>query len=189
MTSPTRIGLYGGTFDPIHQGHLHLIQQLFARDLVDELIVVPTGQPWLRNRAPLAAGEDRLAMVQLAIKELPEKIRSHVWVSDVEVRRSGPTYTIDTVEELKPFRPDAQWKLILGSDAYAGIEQWHRSKELQEVIDILVIARDGEGLDIEALPISASQIRAQIQAHESEIKYLPESVWAYIKERNLYASK
>lgn len=189
MTSPTRIGLYGGTFDPIHQGHLHLIQQLFARDLVDEIIVVPTGQPWLRNRAPLAAGEDRLAMVQLAIKELPEKIRSHVWVSDVEVRRSGPTYTIDTVEELKGFRPDAQWKLILGSDAYAGIEQWHRSKELQELIDILVIARDGEGLDIEALPISASQIRAQIQAHESEIKYLPESVWAYIKERNLYASK
>lgn len=189
MSSPARIGLYGGTFDPVHQGHLHLIEQLFARDIVDELIVVPAGEPWLRSRAPFASGEDRLTMAALAIKTLPENIRSHVWVSDVEVRRSGPTYTIDTVQELKTFQPDAKWLLILGSDAYASIEQWHRSAELQALIEILVIARDGEGLDIEALPVSASQIRAHIQAHETEIKYLPESVWAYIKERNLYVSK
>lgn len=189
MSSPARIGLYGGTFDPVHQGHLHLIEQLFARDIVDELIVVPTGEPWLRNRAPFASGEDRLAMAALAVKELPENIRSHVWVSDVEVRRSGPTYTIDTVQELKAFQPDAKWLLILGSDAYTSIEQWHRSAELQALIEILVIARDGEGLDIKALPVSASRIRAQIQAHETEIKYLPESVWAYIKERKLYVSK
>lgn len=189
MSSPERIGLYGGTFDPIHRGHLYLIEQLFARDIVDELIVVPTGEPWLRNRAPFASPQDRLAMAQLAVKELPENIRSHVWVSDVEVRRSGPTYTIDTVQELKASRPDARWLLILGSDAYADIERWHRSAELQMLIEILVIARDGEGLNIEALPVSASRIRAQIQAHETEIKYLPESVWAYIKERNLYVSK
>lgn len=151
--------------------------------------MVPAGQPWLRGGAPVASSEDRLAMVQLAVKELSEDVRPHVWVSDVEVRRSGPTYTIDTVEELRRFRPDAEWKLILGSDAHAGIEQWHRSKELQELIEILVIAREGNGLDIQALPVSASQIREQIAAHESEIKYLPESVWTYIKERNLYASK
>lgn len=189
MSSPTRIGLYGGTFDPIHEGHLHLIKQLFAHDIVDELIVVPTGEPWMRSQAPTASPQDRLAMVELAVKELPEEIRSHVWVNDVEVRRSGPTYTIDTVEELKKFRPEASWKLIIGSDAFAGIEKWHRSKELQELIEIVVIARDGQGLNIEALPVSASQIRSQIQAHEGTIKYLPESVWTYIKERNLYASK
>ena len=189
MSSPSRIGLYGGTFDPIHQGHLHLIEELFARDIVDELIVVPAGQPWLRNQEPVASAQDRLAMAQLAVKELPEEIRSHVWVSDVEVRRSGPTYTIDTVEELKKFKPDSHWLLILGSDAYASIGQWHRSAELQSLVEILVIARDGEGLDIDALPVSASGIRAQIQARETEIKYLPESVWTYIKERNLYASK
>lgn len=188
MSSPARIGLYGGTFDPIHQGHLHLIEQLFARDIVDELIVVPTGEPWLRSRAPLASGQDRLAMAQLAVKELPEKIRPHVWVNDSEIRRSGPTYTIDTVEELKKSHPDARWLLTLGSDAFAGIEKWHRSHELQAMIEILVIARDGKGLNIEALPVSASQIRTEIQAHETHIKYLPESVWAYIKERNLYVS-
>ena len=188
MSSSTRIGLYGGTFDPIHWGHLHLIEQLFARDVVDELILVPTGNPWLRDRAPFASAQDRLAMAQLAVKELPQTIRAHVLVSDVEVNRSGPTYTIDTVEELKKFRPDATWLLILGSDAFAGIGQWHRSEELQSTIEILVIAREGEGLNIDALPISASQIRSQLQNNESAIKYLPESVWAYIKERNLYAS-
>ena len=189
MSSPARIGLYGGTFDPIHQGHLHLIEQLFSRGIVDELIVVPTGEPWLRARPPFASGQDRLAMAKLAVKDLPEDIQTKVSVSDIEVRRSGPTYTIDTVEEFKAQRPDATWILILGSDAYSNIEQWHRSLDLEGLIEILVIARDGEGLNIQALPISASQIRAQIQAHETQIKYLPESVWAYIKERNLYAGK
>jgi nicotinate-nucleotide adenylyltransferase len=186
LSSPTRIGLYGGTFDPIHQGHLHLIEQLFARDVVDELVLVPAGNPWLRDHAPFASAQDRLAMAQLAVNELPEIIRSHVLVSDVEVNRSGPTYTIDTVEELKKFRPEARWLLILGSDVYANIDKWHRAKELQGLVETLVIARDGEGLNIEALPVSASQIRSQIQNHERTIKYLPESVWAYIQERNLY---
>lgn len=189
MSNPARIGLYGGTFDPIHQGHLHLIEQLFSRGIVDELILVPTGEPWLRSSAPFASGQDRLAMAKLAVKDLPARIASKVSVSDIEVRRSGPTYTIDTVQELQMRQPDAKWILILGSDAYAGIDQWHRSAELQTLIEIFVIARDGQGLDIEALPVSASHIRSQIQAHETQIKYLPESVWAYIKERNLYASK
>lgn len=188
MSSPTRLGLYGGTFDPIHQGHLYLIEQLFARDVVDELILVPTGNPWLRDQAPFASAQDRLAMAQLAVKDLPQVIRAHVLVSDVEVNRSGSTYTIDTVEELKKFWPDARWFLVLGSDAFASIDKWHRSEDLQSLIEILVIAREGEGLNIDALPVSASQIRSQLQNHESAIKYLPESVWAYIKERNLYVS-
>ena len=128
-------------------------------------------------------------MAELAVQDLPENIRSRVRVSDVEVRRSGPTYTIDTVEELQAVEPDAKWFLILGSDAYTGIEKWHRSAELPGMIEILLIARDGEGLNIDALPVSASNIRAEIQANKTEIKYLPESVWAYIKERNLYVSK
>ncbi len=189
MSSPSRVAIFGGTFDPIHQGHLHLIEQLFARDIVDELIVVPAGQPWLRDSAPIASAQDRLAMAELAVKDLPVILRSKVWVSDVEIRRSGPTYTIDTVKELQGAKPDAKWLLILGSDAYAGIEKWHRSAELRSLIKILEIARDGEGLNIDALPVSASEIRAQIQAGETEIKYLPESIWAYIKERNLYVSK
>jgi nicotinate-nucleotide adenylyltransferase len=188
LSSPSRVGLFGGTFDPIHQGHLHLIAQLFARNIIDELIVVPAGQPWLRKSAPIASAQDRLAMAELGVKDLPVNIRSKVRVSDVEVRRSGPTYTIDTVKELKASRPDAQWLLIVGSDAYAGIEKWHRNAELRSLIKILEIARGGEGFNIDALPVSASEIRSQIQAGQTQIKYLPESVWAYIEERNLYVS-
>jgi len=165
-----------------------LIEQLFARDVVDELVLVPAGSPWLRDYAPQASAEDRLAMAQLAVSEMPAAIREHVSVSDVEINRSGPTYTIDTIEELNRMRPDAKWFLILGSDAFASIDRWHRSAELQSLVEVLVVARNGEGLNIDALPVSASQIRSQIQNHESAIKYLPESVWAYIKERKLYVS-
>ena len=189
MSNPLRIGLYGGTFDPIHNGHLHVIQQLFTLNSVDQLVLVPAGEPWLRSRVPFASGEDRLAMVRLAVKELPENIRSRVAVSDLEVRRKGPTYTIDTVLELKAERPDAQWLLILGSDAYGSIEQWHRSAELQGLIEVVVVARAGKGIDIQALPISASQVRAEIQSKPEAVKDIPDSVWTYIKERNLYASR
>lgn len=189
MFSPARVGIYGGTFDPIHNGHLHLIVQLLERGLVDELILIPAGEPWLRATAPIASAQDRLAMVQLAVKELPAQIQSRVVVSDIEVERSGPTYTIDTVEQLQQLRPDATWVLILGSDANERIDQWHRSDELKSLVEVLVIARDGEGLDIDALPISASQLRVSLQSNPKEQSELPESVWTYIKEQNLYASK
>jgi len=189
LSNRVRIGLYGGTFDPIHNGHLHVIRQLFSLNIVDELVLVPAGEPWLRTRAPFASGIDRLAMAKLAIKELPENIEPHVKVSNVEVSRSGPTYTIDTVQELQAGRPEAKWLLIVGTDAYESIEQWHRSAELQSLIEILVVAREGKGLDIQALPISASQVRAQIHTNPAEVKDIPESVWTYIKERRLYARK
>jgi nicotinate-nucleotide adenylyltransferase len=112
-----------------------------------------------------------------------------VTVSDLEVQRSGPTYTIDSVEHLQRLRPDATWVLILGSDAHQGISQWHRSDELQSMVEVLVIARDGDGLDIQALPISATKLRASLQVKAKEQSELPESVWNYIKEKNLYASK
>ena len=189
MFSPARVGLYGGTFDPIHNGHLHLIVQLLERGLVDELILIPAGEPWLRATAPLATAHDRLEMAQLAVKELPAQIQSRVTISDIEVQRSGPTYTIDTVEQLQLLRPEATWVLILGSDANEGIGQWHRSDELQSMVEVLVIARAGEGVNISALPISSTQLRASLQADPKEQPELPESVWTYIKEQNLYASK
>ncbi len=170
-------------------GHLHLIEQLFSRGIIDELVLVPTGEPWLRAHAPHASGEDRLAMARLAVNALPEDVRGRVSVSDVEVRRAGPTYTIDTVHELQSSRPNEKWILIIGSDAYTNFAQWHRSAELQRLIEVLVIARDGDGMNIDALPVSATEIRSQIQQGATEIKYLPESIKAYIKERNLYASK
>jgi nicotinate-nucleotide adenylyltransferase len=184
-----RIGLYGGTFDPIHNGHLHLITTLLKNHMVDELILIPAGQPMLRASTPLASADDRLAMARLAVQELPTEIQSRVVVSDIEVQRLGPTYTFDTVEHLQKLRPDTTWVLILGSDAHKAIHQWHRSKELQSQVEILVIARGGDGLDIQALPISATALRASLQSQPSKQHEIPDSVWTYIKERNLYASK
>ena len=184
--SAIRIGLYGGTFDPIHKGHMHVITQLFARDLIDELIVIPAGQPWMRSGAPIASAQDRLEMARIAVAQLPAEASSHVSVSDCEINRSGPSYTIDTVKEFIVNRPEAHFLLILGSDAYAGISNLHESAQLQSLVEILVIARDGEGLDINALPISATTIRTLTQSH---LKDSPSNVATYIKEKNLYGRK
>lgn len=156
---------------------------------MDEVFVIPVGNPWMRPQAPFASGEDRLAMVKLAVASLPADIRSHVSVSDSEVRRTGETYTIETVLELKSEHPDAQMVLIMGSDAFSTMDQWHRASELRELVEVFVVAREGVGFDIDALTISSSVIREKIYANEDVSKELPESVWSYLKERNLYASK
>jgi len=113
-------------------------------------------------------------------------MQSSITVSQIELMRSGATYTIDTIEEISAQRPDAHLILVVGSDAFATIERWHRSDELLSQVEVLVIARNGEGLDIDALPISATQLRDSLTAHADEI---PQSVEMYIKEKNLYASK
>lgn len=140
-----------------------------------------------------ASAEDRLAMVKLAVGELAPELRERIKVSDIEIRREGPTYTIDTVEALKKESPDAHLVLIVGSDAFANFAKWQRSEDLGKLVEIIVIARDSEGLDIQALDISSSQVRANLKSSivrpKSSTEDLPESIWKYIQERNLYASK
>ena len=179
------VGIYGGTFDPIHLGHLHVIDQLLQRTIVDHLLIVPAGQPLLRPDAPMASGAQRRAMCQLAIDSLPADIRSRVEVHPIEILREGPSYAIDTVDAVAATYPDAQIILFVGADAYANIDKWHRVKELMNKCRIIVIERPGysfEGLDISALDISATQIR------EGSSNQIPESVAHYIKENGLYAS-
>ncbi len=181
-----RLGLYGGTFDPIHNGHLHLIAELLQRKIVDRILVIPAGQPRLRSGEPSATGAQRRTMCQLAINELAPELRSKVEVNPIEILRMGPSYTIDTVEAVKQAYPDDVLVLIIGSDAHEKIDQWHRVDELLKLVTLEVIARPGyEGTgarDIDAIDVSATQVRL----HQSD--QLPPSVAAYIKENNLYAS-
>lgn len=203
-----RIGIYGGTFDPIHNGHLRVIVELLSRKVVDEIILIPAGMPRLRAAAPQADGKTRLEMCKLAVGDLPSGIKERVSVSDIEINRAGETYAIDTVEALGNDAQELYW--IIGSDAYANIDNWHRADELKELVSFIVIDRPGsksgenpesrvdpiKRLDIEALDISATEIRSQLNAKEqatsqSERENLgvSPSVRKFIAERKLYAGK
>ena len=181
-----KLGLYGGTFDPIHNGHLHVITQLLQRGIVDQLLLIPAGQPRLRESAPVASGPDRRAMCQLAINDLPTDIRGKVLVNPIEILRMGPSYTIDTVEAIKQAYPDDEIVLIVGTDAYAKLDHWHRVEELMKMVTLEVIARPGNianlARDIDAIDVSATQVRL------GQSDQLSPSVANYIKEHNLYVS-
>jgi nicotinate-nucleotide adenylyltransferase len=182
-----RIGIYGGTFDPIHNGHLHVITQLISRSIVDQLILIPAGSPWLRESAPLAPGLNRLAMCELALSDLPDSIGGQVEVSDTEINRLGPTYTIETVLEIRKSHPDDTLVLIVGTDAYAQFDKWHRHEELAKLVEIIIVDRPefpgASTLDIGALNVSATAVR------NGHTEMVPDSVATYIKESGLYASK
>jgi nicotinate-nucleotide adenylyltransferase len=181
-----RLGLYGGTFDPIHNGHLHVITQLLSQNIVDRILLVPAGEPRLRENAPVASGAARRAMCQLALKDLPPEISTKVEVNPIEILRMGPSYTLDTVEAIKQTYPDDEIVLIVGTDAYEKIDQWHRVDELMKLVTLEVIQRPGyfsdSARDIDAIDLSATQVRL----HQSD--QLSPSVAAYIKENNLYVS-
>ena len=194
-----KVGIYGGTFDPIHNGHLRVIVELLSKKIVDQIILIPAGEPRLRIEAPIADGQTRLEMCGLAIKDLPVELIEKVSVSDIEIKRSGPTYAIETVEELISStkselseRTDVELFWIIGSDAYANIDKWHRADELKEMVSFIVIDRPGadpnDGLDIDALDLSATQIRNDIGANK-EIHGVSPSVRKFIVERKLYAGK
>ena len=182
-----RVGLYGGTFDPIHNGHVHVIEQLIGRNIVDRLLVVPAGQPRLREHEPKATGAERRQMCQLAVNSLAPEIKSKVEVNPIEVLREGPSYTIDTVEAVAQTYPDDSIVVVVGTDAYTNIDQWHRADELKKMVEFVVIDRPNfpgtPNLDVAAIAVSATQIR---EHHSDEV---PAAVAAYIKEHNLYASK
>lgn len=181
-----KVGLYGGTFDPIHNGHLHVINALISQKVVDKLLVVPAGNPRLRDTQPQATGAQRRQMCQIAINSLSEDVKKQIEVNPIEILREGPSYTIDTVEAVAKTYPDATIVLILGTDAYEKIDQWHRADELKQMVEFLIIDRPdfpgAANFKLDALKVSATEIRE----HKSDA--VPAAVAAFIKENNLYAS-
>ncbi len=181
-----KVGLYGGTFDPIHNGHLHVINSLITQKLVDKLLVVPAGNPRLRDHQPKATGAQRRQMCQLAVNSLSDDVKKSVEVNPIEILRDGPSYTIDTVEAVAATYPGATLILIVGTDAYEKIDQWHRADELKQMVEFLIIDRPNfpgaANLQIDALKVSATEIR------ERKSDAVPAAVAAFIKENNLYAS-
>jgi nicotinate-nucleotide adenylyltransferase len=179
----SRVGIYGGTFDPIHVGHLHVITQLIEKDLVDQLLVIPAGDPLLRQHAPIATGQQRRTMCQLALADLSADVAAKVQVNPIEILRTGPSYAIDTVEAVAQNYPGDTIVLVIGQDAADKLEQWHRIDELRSMVEFLIIGRPGyagNGVDIGALNVAATTIRQGLSAEVSS------SVAAVIRENNLY---
>ncbi len=198
--SPGPLTLFGGTFDPIHLGHVHAITQIQQQVETGEILVLPAGEPWQKSDRELTPAHHRLEMCRLAFAGKPQ-----VSISDIEVRRTGPTYTIDTIEEIQRQLDHAgdqrkiQW--VIGADALKNLHTWNRYEELISKTRFVVIARPEfpvfvdqvprgtfKIIEIAALPISSSLVRERIRSGESGADLLPPLVWQYIVEHGLYGA-
>lgn len=188
----------GGTFDPIHHGHLVAANEVAAAFALDEVVFVPTGQPWQKHDRPVSAAEDRYLMTVVATASNPR-----FTVSRVDIDRAGPTYTIDTLRLLQSQRSDAELFFITGADALAQILSWHRVDELFALAHFVGVSRPGypppfpgdypEGavtvMEVPALAISSSDCRARV-ARGAPVWYLvPDGVVQYIDKRGLYRNR
>ncbi len=187
----TDIAIIGGTFDPIHNGHLQVISEIAK--IFQKVIVIPTGNPWLKDHNPIASGEQRVAMAQIAVNSL--NLGEKVQVSAMEVKRPGPSYAIDTVNELSKIYPDSKFTLVLGSDAASNLSKWHRSDELQKLIQVLVVKRPGvkssnfAEIEIAAPDLSSTQIRDKVANSADISEFVIPTVASFIKEHRLYGSR
>ena len=135
-----KIGIFGGTFNPIHNGHLHMLEILRDRLPLDEIWVMPANIPPHKEAKELASGKDRLKMATLAVEDLED-----VAVCDLELRSPGKSYTYDTLLHLKKAFPEDSFTLIMGSDMFLSFEKWYRHQEILSMCGIVCAARhDGE---------------------------------------------
>lgn len=186
------VGLLGGTFDPPHAAHVAMARAALRSALVDEVVVIPAGDPW--QKSPGTAAKHRLAMTRLAFSDEPFCV-----VDDLEVRRAGATYAIDTVEALQS--PHLRLHYIIGSDTLALLPTWHRVQELLQACDFLVVKRPGSllsapdipGLRVAAVPSpemddASTELRERIAATGDRPATVKDSVWQYIVEHGLYGT-
>ncbi len=195
-----RTAVFGGSFNPVHYGHLLLADEVLDALGLDRVLFVPAAQPPHKPNAQLAPAQDRHAMVQLAIAGHPKFA-----VSDLELRRPGPSYTVDTLDALRI--PREELFLIVGSETFLDLLTWRTPRRVAELAQIIVVPRAGSAFDPESaavrkvvheirdeplivraisLPISASDLRRRVREGRSVAYRLPEAVAAYIQAKRLY---
>jgi nicotinate-nucleotide adenylyltransferase len=189
-----KIGVMGGTFDPIHHGHLVAASEVADRFGLDEVIFVPTGQPWQKLDREVTAAEDRYLMTVVATASNPR-----FSVSRVDIDRVGPTYTADTLADLHSELPDAELFFITGADALSQILSWRKIDELFALAHFVGVTRPGYDLKNEHLPagsvslvevpamaISSTDCRRRVAEGHPVWYLVPDGVVQYISKRNLY---
>jgi nicotinate-nucleotide adenylyltransferase len=193
-----RLGVFGGAFDPPHVAHVALAQAAVEQLQLDQLRIFPTGQAWHKSHA-LTAPQHRLALAEIAFGELPRTV-----VDDRELRRPGPTYSIDTLRELKAEYPAAQLFLVMGEDQAISLTRWREWEAIVQLAVICVAGRPSAqehaglappGLPAQAelrllrlpsMPESATQVRECVAKGEGIAQLVPPGVARYIELHNLY---
>jgi len=182
-----KIAIYGGTFDPVHNAHLILAREAIETLDLDKVILVPAAISPLKKAAPIASGEVRLEMLQAAIKGEPK-----FEVNECELLRPPPSYTIETVEEIRRGECDVSIYCLIGEDNVEQLQQWHRFAELEKIAHFVVLDRSGKQpshsyqLIHRRIDISATEIRRRVAQRES-IRYLvPDLVDDIIERKKLY---
>lgn len=192
LTDKRRIGVMGGTFDPIHNGHLVAASEVASAFDLDEVIFVPTGSPYLKDN--VTSAEHRYLMTVIATASNPR-----FKVSRIDIDREGPTYTVDTLADMQKLYPDADLVFISGADAIAQISAWKNAEQLWDLAKFVAVSRPGhqltipeapEGaiskLEIPALAISSTDIRARVQTGKPVWYLVSDGVVQYIAKNKLY---
>ncbi|WP_291314302.1 nicotinate-nucleotide adenylyltransferase [Corynebacterium sp. UBA2622] len=193
-----RIGVMGGTFDPIHNGHLVAASEVADRFDLEEVIFVPTGQPWQKEGKDVSDSEDRYLMTVIATASNPR-----FQVSRVDIDRAGRTYTIDTLTDLRARDPDAELFFITGADALESIMSWHHWDRMFDLAQFVGVTRPGYELredmlpvehqgrvhliEIPAMAISSTDCRARAREGRPVWYLVPDGVVQYIAKNNLYS--
>lgn len=190
-----RVGVMGGTFDPIHHGHLVAASEVASGFDLDEVVFVPTGEPW--HKSNVSPGEHRYLMTVIATASNP-RFR----VSRVDIDRVGTTYTVDTLRDLRKQHPDADLFFITGADAVAQIVSWKDVPELWELAHFIAVSRPGHELslsglsdehvtlwEVPALAISSTDCRHRVAKGQPVWYLVPDGVVQYIAKHNLYSEE
>jgi nicotinate-nucleotide adenylyltransferase len=190
----TRLGVMGGTFDPVHHGHLVAASEVASQFELDEVAFVPSGHPWQKEHRQVAPAEHRYLMTVIATASNPR-----FWVSRVDIDRPGLTYTTDTLRDLRAERPDADLFFITGADALEQILSWKNADELFGLAHFVGVTRPGYTLsdahvprdavslvDVPAMAISSSTCRARVRKGLPIWYLVPDGVVQYIGKHRLY---
>ena len=186
-----KIGILGGTFNPVHIGHLILAEEAREKLGLDKVIFVPTYLPPHKDNSDIAPAPERLSMVKLAIKD-----NRNFSVSDIEIKRDGRSYTIDTIKEFKTRYPKDELYFIIGSDLLKYLAEWKDLDEIIKMVNFIVATRPGYPLEkipayiktmpIRAVDVSAFEIRSCVKENKSFRYLVPEAVYNFIRKKGLY---